>query len=220
MEKPSIIIFWSSGCFNNYPPTSQAELDWVTNRARSSQKGPFKAHRVISEEVVRINANPHPGSRTGRALDNLQNLFEWTRAHGFHADFPFKIFPDLDTAFFAGRLTENISIVWAVEGILSGGILGATTTDYPGQAHIGLSASAIHLRGGVSTRRMIELTVSTMLHEMCHAYMFVWAGRCEADAHGREFMRMLGAVDQRSVRHFRIEAYDYNETFDIGPRSF
>lgn len=133
-------------------PCSQAVIDFHAFLELSIRGGPFMVAEDAAIELVRYNPLPRRvGNRGSRAIRNLRYIISWVADYGFVGpDLAIKAFQDLDTVFFAGRLSRKVVVCWtdsrelgAVRKSLFGVIL--TPAHYSGTAMIKLNATNIIL---------------------------------------------------------------------------
>lgn len=143
------------------------------------------------------------------AIQRLYNaVLDEKDRHDYGPDLAIKAFNDLDTVFFGGHLCGNVKVQWTSsiknEEGQSDESYGETHWGRPGcrgQCRIMLDAEMIFLvdaRGHPSTLRLM---LSTLLHEMCHAFEHI---RCayrfiEGDGHDDHFGTRINCLHRRAM---------------------
>ena len=114
------------------------------------------------------------------------------------AELPFHIFNDIDATLFSGLLRGNVYLTWAK---LPRGLSGRTTR--PGRQ--ACPRIAIELSHDIIATEHPEVLVSTLLHQMIHAYLLQCCGHKNAKvpgsghnlAHNVEFAVMAMIIQDR-----------------------
>ena len=165
--------------FGSHYPCSQSELDFHhQGRFLRENRGPFVSLSRSTEEVmVQNDERRRPSFDERRAILNLEYVIH---DHNFvyHPDIIVKVFNDLDTLFFSGRLSGNVLVSWANSTqcaeleqrtqLKPGRLLGFTDGFVPGeqgQARIYLNPSGIFL-GRPANEDPLRKMFSTLIHEV------------------------------------------------------
>ena len=156
-------------------PCSQSELDFHhQGRFLRENRGPFVSLSRATEEVmVQNDERRRPSFDERRAILNLEYAIH---DHNFvyHPDIIVKVFNDLDTLFFGGRLSGNVLVSWpnstqcaeleTTEPRLLRWTDGFTPGEQ-GQARIYLNPNTIFL-GKPANEDPLRKMFSTLIHEV------------------------------------------------------
>ncbi|KAI9816596.1 MAG: hypothetical protein M1827_001728 [Pycnora praestabilis] len=191
-----------------YPGVTQHQIDILQDRHRRRHHLPRQSMRSAAYKLEDAHARGvHLTPEQVAALDRLTALSQVGR---WGPDVVIKTFDDLDLVFFRGKLRGNIYLRWTSPQPTSSErrdqrhSLG-TTWSYRSLA--GCPRIAIELSSEILTRQEMSLrdVWSTLLHEMCHAYLGHLNDYCEDDkdddmsnpGHGRYFQKCIRAVQSR-----------------------
>ena len=156
-------------------PCSQSDLDFHRRgQFPSKNKGPFVSLLEATTEVmVQNDARRRPSTAEIYAISNLGNVVG-DRTFRCHPDLVIKVFNDLDTVFFGGRLRGNVIVSWAnsmecaeIERDV-GKFYGCTESRSPeekGQARISLNARKMFLEN-FQDENPLRAMFCTLLHEV------------------------------------------------------
>ncbi|KAL8950997.1 MAG: hypothetical protein Q9222_002995 [Ikaeria aurantiellina] len=162
------------------------------------------------------------GSDVGKALERLRSVLE-KKEEACGADLMFKIFNDLDCVFFRGKLKGHATLAWktdddynAVEEDMEEGELPPygwcgmeiePEVFFFRRALIELNAdqllripSKYRITALNTVQTIIEpfgMTLSTLLHEMVHAYLFTLCCRLNAPKEVKAMSELLATPDNR-----------------------
>lgn len=146
-------------------PISQRKIDEVSYLSHSNSHEPICCRDKAVADMIRYNSR-EPSDTEIAALDRLHAAMTKDRFRDWPSDLTIKMFPDLDTVFFGGRLWGNTTVEWSDDANHTRGAWGCTTSsDRTGQAEIMLNAKHILVKPGASTPA--KMAWSTLLHEMC-----------------------------------------------------
>ena len=129
----------------------------------------------------------------------------------------YKVFNDIDTLFFGSHLHGNVYLTDSIFSYICGGenvyILGRTHPRGARARRVAIEFNQLYLRKNIETYSLdrtltwhLRDTLSTLLHEMVHAYMLVRCGSFYTDicvephddvAHGVNFRRCMTAIQAR-----------------------
>jgi len=178
-------------------PTPQSEIDILQDRTRARATNPYLSIGRATGSLEKFHRRPR-NPREEEALERLEDLQHATDHFG--KDVVFKVFDDIDTVFFAGKLSQNVHLSWA---------------DCPGGRRAPHAAGVTCATGLEARRVAIQLdnkilqlpttrlrdVWAVLIHEMVHAFLRVVAiDPSDWDdpdpGHGRHFRRCMAAVQK------------------------
>ena len=182
-------------------PCKQAEIDVLQDRRA---KRIHHRHYIDRIEATRLLQKAHDGPLSDAQKAAVKRLNDLQEAQRWEPDTIFKIFNDLDLLLFRGKLKGNVYLRWDGHSKIMNGpncrCLGMTTySPYDD------SRCEIRLSLTLSTLATVGLrdVLSTLVHEMVHAYLGVVANGDEGVSdmhtagHGNSFNRCARAVLKR-----------------------
>lgn len=198
-------------------PSKQKEIDFhrrshVILRDRT---GDMTEIAVTTEMILQNEADKliHPAEK--KAIGRLQQMFEEIRHSGTYGpDLVIKAFNDLDLVFFGGCLRGRVRVWWSTCATDTNFEIGTAPRNcrrccygftrkgrflQHGEIHIVLNAGLVFFE----EYPPLELMISTLLHEMCHAVEYV---KCRhpyppgRQVHDEHFETRVSVVHERAMR--------------------
>jgi len=209
---------------------SQKDLDFHANKVfHSRNKLPFVIPLEATAQMLIHNDITRPMiHQECDALDRLCYAVREAEQGRWYPDLPIKAFQDLDTVFFGGCLQGNVKVSWSSSQTnahiarrieADGHLLGFTEHAlYYGvknraQCCIVLNADAILLDANGTGYWAFDSMMTTLLHEMCHAYDWVRCPYQGGDGHDVHFESRISVLHQRVGQMLGLKAIDEGEPY-------
>ncbi len=172
-------------------PVSQDEIDVLQDPTLYPRREPYLSLSAATRKLEEFLHQPR-GPKEREALRRLRDLEYATGRFG--RDIVFKVFNDIDTVFFAGKLYHNVLLTWG--HCSTDDTIGETWPPSPPHRRVRI---VLDYRLLTKPTSRLREGWSTLIHEMVHAFHLVKCTDClESDdpdpTHGRHFVRCLGAV--------------------------
>lgn len=152
----------------------QEDIDDLESRTKWPE---YRDIMTLESAIHRLESRADPRSHLTElrrvAIRNLRTLVPYFGDPVEDKSMVFKIFNDLDLVFFDGTLRNNICLQ-----------VKRFDPKYPADTwtrgfhslRVCIRLNVFYLDGKLRPRRKLSIVIRSMLHEMCHAYLFVHCG--------------------------------------------